>query len=117
MHRDSPLPLCRQGPPLADNLRCLLTGRPLAPFLPQSTFLSIVSAGGRYAVGSKGWATFEGGWAWWLKDRIDKAFMAKYGSDLPFGRMQVGARAPREGGGQLLVAPASSLNRARRLLP
>jgi hypothetical protein len=79
-----------QGPPLSENLRRLLTGQPLQPFVPQSTFLSLISAGGRHAVGTKGWAAFEGGWAWQLKDYIDRSFMAKYGSDLPFENMQVG---------------------------
>jgi hypothetical protein len=26
--------------------------------------------------------TFQGRWAWWLKDWIDRAFMNKYGRDL-----------------------------------
>lgn len=38
----------------------------------------------RYAVGTKGWVTFQGGWAWSLKDYIDRAFMAKYGDGLNF---------------------------------
>lgn len=57
--------------------------------MPQSTFLSLISAGGQYAVGTKGWLAFEGGWAWRLKDYIDRGFMAKYGADLPFDTMQV----------------------------
>lgn len=36
----------------------------------------------RYAVGTRGWLTFQGRWAWWLKDYIDRAFMNKYGRDL-----------------------------------
>lgn len=36
----------------------------------------------RYAVASRGWLTFQGRWAWWLKDYIDKAFMHRYGKDL-----------------------------------
>lgn len=36
----------------------------------------------RYAVGSRGWLSFQGKWAWWLKDYIDQAFMHKYGRDL-----------------------------------
>ncbi|KAI8472012.1 MAG: selenide, water dikinase [Monoraphidium minutum] len=89
----------RQGPPLADNLRRLLTGQPLQPFTPQSSFLSLISAGGRYAVGTKGWAAFEGAWAWGLKDYIDRSFMAKYGSDLPFERMQAPDGAAPAGAG------------------
>jgi hypothetical protein len=33
-------------------------------------------------VASRGWLTFQGRWAWWLKDYIDKAFMHRYGKDL-----------------------------------
>lgn len=84
-----PLSLTPQGAPLAENLRHFLTGQPLQPFVPQSSFLSLVSAGSKYAVGTKGWLAFEGAWAWQMKDYIDRAFMAKYGSDLPFGRMEV----------------------------
>lgn len=36
----------------------------------------------RYAVGTRGWLTFQGRWAWWLKDYIDRSFMNKYGKDL-----------------------------------
>ena len=67
----------RQGPPLAENLRRYLTGQPLKPFVPQTSFLSLISAGGRYAVGTKGWLSAEGGWLWRLKDRIDRSFMDK----------------------------------------
>jgi len=38
----------------------------------------------RYAVGSRGWLTFQGAWAWRLKDYIDRSFMDKYGAALPF---------------------------------
>ena len=68
----------RQGRPLARNLRRALLGRPPVPFRPQSRFLSLISAGGRYAVASRGPWTFSGRLAWTWKDRIDRRFMDRY---------------------------------------
>ena len=44
---------------LADNLRRLLLGRPLRPFRPQSSYLSIITTGGQHAVAIKGWLVLE----------------------------------------------------------
>ncbi|KAK9794374.1 hypothetical protein WJX73_009966 [Symbiochloris irregularis] len=72
----------RQGPPLASNLRRLLQGEELQPFTPQSTYLSIITTGDRYAVASKGWVTLQGAWLWKVKDWIDRGWMAKYAEKL-----------------------------------
>ena len=72
----------RQGPPLAANLRRVLLGRSPRPFRPQHRFLTLVSTGGRHAVGSRGPWSFEGAVIWRWKDWIDRRFMAKY-RDLP----------------------------------
>ena len=41
-------------------------------------FLALVSCGARYAVGVYGPVSFEGGWVWRWKDRIDRGFIARY---------------------------------------
>jgi len=72
----------RAGPVLADNIRAVLTGRPLRPYRPQANALAIVSTGRPHAVLTRNGVTLEGGWAWRLKDRIDRRWMARY-NELP----------------------------------
>ena len=72
----------RQGRPLAANLRHVLLGRSPRPFRPQRRFLTLVSTGGRHAVGSRGPWSFEGAVIWRWKDWIDRRFMARF-RDLP----------------------------------
>ncbi len=68
----------RQGPVLAGNLRRRHLGEPLAPFVPQTKFLSLVSLGGKSAIASRGTFAASGRWAWTLKDRIDRKFIAVF---------------------------------------
>jgi selenide, water dikinase len=72
----------RQGPPLADNLRRAIAGEPLAPFVPQSKFLSLITTGDRYAVASRGWLAAQGRVLWLWKDWIDRSWMRQY-QELP----------------------------------
>lgn len=66
----------RAGPPLAHNLRCALEDRPLAPYRPQTHALNLLSCGDGHAIASWGAWSFEGRAVWWLKDRIDRRFVA-----------------------------------------
>jgi selenide,water dikinase len=73
----------RAAPVLAANLRAALAGKPLQPHLPKPRFLALVSAGERRAVGAWGNLSFGGRWAWRWKDRIDRAFVARYRANRP----------------------------------
>ena len=83
----------RQGPPLADNLRRFLTAQPLKRFVPQQSFMGLITTGHKHAILTKGPLAFSGDWLWQWKDRIDQAFMRKFGADLPAMQQQPGAAA------------------------
>ena len=70
----------RAGPPLAANLRAALAGAPLQPHQPQKRTLNLISCGEKSAIVSWGPFNAQGRWAWWWKDRIDRAFVARYSS-------------------------------------
>lgn len=98
----------RQGPPLAENLRRALLGRPLEPFTPQNRYLSILGTGDGHAVATRsGWA-IEGAWVWRWKDHIDRKWMRMY-CEPPAGPTDMAARnAPPD--------PALADAEAKRLL-
>ena len=68
----------KQGPVLAANLRRHAHGVALRTYRPQSQALALISTGDRRAIASRGPFVLEGAWAWRWKDRIDRAFVAKY---------------------------------------
>lgn len=68
----------RAGPALAANLRAQIAGAGLQPHQPRRLHLSLLAAGGRTAVGAWGPLSFSGRWVWRWKDRIDRAFIARY---------------------------------------
>ena len=68
----------RQGPPLAENLRRAVEGKPLKPYRPQSKWLALISTGDQHAVASRGALGFGGAWVWRWKDWIDRRFMQKF---------------------------------------
>ena len=68
----------RAGPPLALNLRRFIGAGALQPYTPQPRTLNLLSCGERRAIMAWGdWAA-EGRWAWWWKDRIDRAFIRRF---------------------------------------
>jgi len=70
----------RAGPTLAANLRAALAEGPLRPHDTTPRYLALVSTGNRHAVAVwDGWS-WEGDWVWRWKDRIDRAFVARYGT-------------------------------------
>ena len=68
----------RAAPVLAANLRAALDGVPLARHVPNPRYLSLISTGGRHAVGTWGGLSWSGWWAWRWKDRIDRRFVERY---------------------------------------
>jgi selenide,water dikinase len=73
----------RAGPPLAANLRRLAAGTALLPHRPRQRTLNLLSCGDRRAILSWGTLSAQGRWAWWWKDRIDRAFIARYAPAAP----------------------------------
>ncbi len=65
----------RQGPVLWDNIQRLLAGRTLRRYTPQRGFLKLLNTGNGRAIGEWKGTSFEGAWAWRLKDAIDRRFM------------------------------------------
>ncbi len=70
----------RAAPILFHNLRATLSGQPLRRFKPQSDYLKLISLGGQSAVAEKWGLALTGPRLWRLKDRIDRAFMDKFGA-------------------------------------
>jgi selenide,water dikinase len=68
----------RQGKVLAATLRAVAGGGAPRAYRPQRHFLVLLSLGDGHAMGTRNGFTFGGRWVWWLKDRIDRRFMARY---------------------------------------
>ena len=64
---------------------------PLVKHVPQRHALALISTGDRHAIAARGAFVAEGDWVWRWKDRIDRAFMAKYA--LPDGADAENVRA------------------------
>ncbi len=68
----------RAGPPLALNLRRWLAAGVLQAHRPQARALNLIACGEKHAIASWGPWSAEGAWVWRWKDRIDRAFIARY---------------------------------------
>lgn len=82
----------RQGKPLFHNLQRSLQHRPLRPFRPQSTYLSLIGTGDASAVASWAFIGWQARWLWTWKDWIDRRFMRQF-TDLP--SMSIATSAPQ----------------------
>lgn len=78
------------------NLRAALMGKPLAAFKPQADYLKLISLGEKAAVAEKWGLTLSGPRFWRLKDRIDRAFMDKFG-DYPAMTVQTAPAMATDG--------------------
>jgi len=76
----------RAAPVLAANLRAAAHGSALTPHVTSPRYLALVSTGRKNAVGIWGDFSFQGWWAWRWKDRIDRAFVARYDGPAPHRR-------------------------------
>jgi selenide,water dikinase len=65
----------RHGESLAVNLRNLMSGRPLEPYVPQARALMLLTCGSRYAIAQRGDWTAEGAWVWRWKNWIDRRWL------------------------------------------
>jgi len=68
----------RQGPILWENLGRRLHDEPLAPYVPQHGFLSLLATGDARAILCFKGFTAHGRWCWWLKDAIDGRFIRRF---------------------------------------
>ena len=52
------------------------SGERLTPFVPQKTFLKLITLGGQQAMASRGWFYCRGAWVWRWKNQIDTGFIS-----------------------------------------
>lgn len=102
----------RQGPVLATHLRTAAEVGPTvsdaryARYAPQRYFLPILNTADSHALRRWHGITAHARGAWWLKDAIDRRFMAKYRIRVTDGAVQGGARASHPAVGVRRAAPA-----------
>jgi len=80
----------RQGKPLFENLTRRLREDPLKPYAPQRRYLSLIGTADKRAIATWGPLWARSTWFWRWKDRIDRAFMARF-EQLPTMMVEPGA--------------------------
>jgi pyridine nucleotide-disulfide oxidoreductase family protein len=73
----------RQGPVLSHNLRAASRGTALEPFVPRRRQLALLATADNRAIASWGAWSAQGAWVWRWKDRIDRAFVARFDVHAP----------------------------------
>ncbi|PKG98329.1 selenide, water dikinase SelD [Paraglaciecola sp. MB-3u-78] len=73
----------RSAPFLTKNIRAAFSQQVMTPVSLQTDFLSLISLGGKNAVGQRSWLSLNGEWVWRWKDQIDQKFMALFSKNLP----------------------------------
>ncbi|XZE53039.1 FAD-dependent oxidoreductase [Planctomycetaceae bacterium SH139] len=68
----------RQGPVLWENLQRISRNLPLSRWQPQAHFLSLLNTGDCRAIFQYRGFAIHARWCWWLKDFIDRQFIAKH---------------------------------------
>ncbi len=73
----------RMGPVLAHNLRAAFGAGAFRRYRPQRRFLALLSTADRRAIAAWGPVSAEGASVWRWKDRIDRAFVARFADPAP----------------------------------
>ena len=68
----------REAPVLFHNFKARLSGGPLRHYVPQKSYLKLISLGGKAALAEKAGIAVQGEALWRWKDQIDRAFMRKF---------------------------------------
>ncbi len=68
----------RAAPVLFDNLRAVLSGGDLRPYVPQRDYLKLISLGGQSALAERFGRAWRGPLLWKLKNHIDRKFMDQF---------------------------------------
>ena len=66
------------GSDLAINLLASLTDQPLSAHKPAERSIQMIACGAGHAIAQWGWVHGEGSWAWSLREKQDRAFVAQF---------------------------------------